>query len=125
MRSDLSYIKVLLTIIAAAAVYAAANSTRPGQLVSSAQATTSAATQLPQGGVPDSGLQFQQMVDRLGESNGHLAAIDLKLDGLGELLKSGKLEVVTSAASGQTVQNPPARSDEAGKVDVRKPDDKR
>ncbi len=125
MKSDLAYIKIILTIIAAAAVYAAANSGRPGQLVSSAQATTSVGTQLPQGGVPDSGLQFQQMVDRLGESNGHLAAIDQKLDALVELLKSGKLSVVTSEASGQAERNPPAKADEAGKVEVRKSDEKR
>lgn len=126
MRSDMAYIKVILTIIAAAAVYAAANSGRPGQLVSLAQATTSVGTQVPQGGVPDSGLQFQQMVDRLGESNGHLAAIDQKLDALVELLKSGKLEVVTSSeASSQAGRNPAVKADEAGKVEVRKSDEKR
>jgi hypothetical protein len=123
----MAYIKVLLTIIAVAAVYAAANtnSDRPGQLVGTARATTSTATQLPQGGVPDSGLQFQQMVERLGEANGQLTAINLKLDALVELFKSGKLEVVVSGAADQPARNPPVRVDGAGKGDERKSDDKR
>ena len=121
----MAYIKVLLTIIAAAVVYAAADSGRPDRLVGTAQATTSPATQLPQGGVPDSGLQFQQMVERLGEANGQLAAINLKLDALVELLKSGKLEVVTNGASDQAERNPSGKVAGAGQGADRKSDDKR
>ena len=127
MKSDMAYIKVLLTIIAVAAVYAAANTNadHPCQLIGTARATTSPATQLPQGGVPDSGLQFQQIVERLGESNGQLISLNLKLDALLELLKSGKLEVVANDGSGQATRNGPARAAESDKGEVRKQDEKR
>jgi hypothetical protein len=112
MRPDLNYIRLVLTVIAIAAVWMAVNSTTWTPQVASASYSPLPAPP-PPGGIPDAGKLAGETNQKLDQVNGNLAALASKLDAIIDILRSGKMEIVVKGGEGSK-QN--GRVDGAGKA---------